>query len=1392
MRQRKFLLGLVLSCILSVSIFAAESPKKITFSGKVVDDANRPIAGTKVMLYQFTPEIGTQELSKPVTEEQVTKADGGFSFSAEALTDNQYRYALLIARKDGYAVGWDNWQMREDKTTTLPMGKPYTLSGVVVDEANKPVAGAEVRISVMFAGDPQGGPDKARYLISTEPSDLFVTNTGADGVFVFNDISAEAKAEFAIKKAGRAAISTWNPKPPAGYNPGQYNVQSKDIRIVQPIEAKIEGKVVEQGTGKPVGGVKLICMAKGGMSYGGKPVISKDDGTFSFDGIEAKTYTVMATDVMSQKEPAKWVVKPVTVTATAGQTSSGIILEASKGGILEVTIRDNEKKPVAGAGVNVSSKEDNMRGRSGISNAEGIAAIRLAPGEYTVQGWYKQGYSSSREPQTVTIEDGKTARLDIELRGASKITGVVRDPSGRALAGTSVKIYPAGQKTVDSDKDGRFEVLWNQEQWGNSQRPQPILIARHAGQNLAVVVDIDEDTKTVDVNMAPGVIFSGTVVNPNGKPITGAKVNVNLRISRQSTSLDEKGITTDQQGRYEYIAIPAEQKYGISAQANGYSHNYIGADADDAINNRLEIRPLTLKAATLSISGIVVDANDKPVANAEVSVNGDGQQYRRGTTDNNGKFVIDKLCEGQVQVNANIRNIGMGTIPMYGNVNTEAGATDVRVVLTRPGGEVMDAGEQPSGTLEIVVVDDANKPVAGANVSVCKKGSDRGRGEASNTKGIATFKFVPGEYELQGVYKECYSSKIKPRAVTIDEGKKTRLEVELKAAPRVAGIVRDPNGQPVARATIKICPDGSSTTNSDKEGGFDISWNPERWGSDQSPQPLLVARHVRRNLAAAVPIGENVKTVDVNMLPGIVFGGSVIDVNENPIGGAMVSMTLMVSNWGTSFDDGRTITDQQGRYENKAIPAGQRYTLFAQAEGYGQSYVEVDADSAVNNYLEIKPLILKTATMSISGIVVDINNIPVANAQIYVYGQGQQHRRGTTNAQGNFIINKLCDGEVQISADVRNDPIYLHGNVSAQAGDTDVTVVIMPPNSEKQSSVPQAKHSKQFEQAMKGLVTLQQCENKQKLEAEIDSAKRKVDHCGEGHVIVGKVVLDGEGDVRDVITQMEILPDGCFASATKDFVRPVGFRMHCYAPYDLQLNGMQGELVDVGIIHMTPLREDQTVSLKGKVVLEEKGDPSKAVLSLRVVNGVINTPDNSTSGRNYWPEPIKIQATETGDIEAAGFSPIEYYCSVEMPGCPEKAYGLKFETGQTYDLGTITLEKPRQIWLSYIVSAEPPFKLDDLQNVAIVGGTRWKAVDDESSFWDLEFRQDMGSILMKSSYGPCFLRDLGEGEIADYVHVDKTQVGRNEPRNEKAKNGHVYLLDQQSFKHWVLFKIVIN
>jgi len=326
------------------------------------------------------------------------------------------------------------------------------------------------------------------------------------------------------------------------------------------------------------------------------------------------------------------------------------------------------------------------------------------------------------------------------------------------------------------------------------------------------------------------------------------------------------------------------------------------------------------------------------------------------------------------------------------------------------------------------------------------------------------------------------------------------------------------------------------------------------------------------------------------------------------------------------------------------------------------------------------------------------------------------------------------------------------------------------------------------------LNTIEQCPNREILEAKIAKARKAIQKREWGHVIVGRVVLDGDGEVRYVEAQMEILREGYFAGPIRDLSRPVGFRMHQYAPYDLQLErksmkyDKERGLYDVGTIHMKPLNKGKLGDLKAQVVLEEGGDLSQASILLSVKNGPVNTPSNGTEPRRYWPEPIKIPVQDNGLAQASGFSPINYWCRVKAPDYLEKSFGINFKEGQTLDLGMTTLEKARQIELAYIVSKEPPFDPNGLKTVRIPAGTKWKAVDDIYG-WDLEFKQDKGSVLMKYSYAPCYLWDLGDGEIEEYVNMGKSGLGHGLPRDWRASNEHVYLLHQAHWKRWVLFKI---
>jgi hypothetical protein len=526
-----------------------------------------------------------------------------------------------------------------------------------------------------------------RYMVGKVSEKLFAGTTDAEGRFSFGRIPGDATAELLAKKAGRATISTFDPTTYRGgglsYRPGQ-----EDVEIEMPVEAKVEGVVVEKNTGKRVGGVRvMVTRGRNRPNFGQEPVVSKDDGKFCIEGLVGGEHILQL--VPQAEGAAEWVAESEEITAEAGKTISGVKVEVSKGGLLEVVVTDAEtKKPIERANLSVR-RADSDEWFGAVSDKEGIARIRLAPGEYKFAGAYKEGYTWDRGEQTVVIEDGKTERMEVALGGQPKISGVVRDPSGRPVEGVKFRVCPVGHQDVSSDAEGRFEVVWDPRQWGE-EGAAFYLVARQEERNLAAAVQVEEDTRTQDVNLVPAVIFAGTVVDPNGKGIPEAKINVMLRGRTAEsgwgspiTDWRRGGATTDSEGKFEVKAIPPEHKYSVIASAEEYGKRQVQVSAEDAADNRLGVGEMTLALANLSVSGVVVDMDDKPVGAAMIHAYGEGQPDRHEIqTDKDGKFVIEKVCAGRIGISANVRGGGR----IYGHMETEGGATDVKIVVSEQGG----------------------------------------------------------------------------------------------------------------------------------------------------------------------------------------------------------------------------------------------------------------------------------------------------------------------------------------------------------------------------------------------------------------------------------------------------------------------------------------------------------------------------------------------------------------------------------------------------------------------------------------------------------------------------------------------------------------------------------
>ncbi len=672
----------IITFAVSFQARSAEGQKaeQITCTGKVVDEQGKPVTDAQVKLYKLTVSLEQFSYEIKLTKETTTKEDGAFTIKTEAGSDELSAQAFILAQKEGLALGWTDWRLLENLDTEIKLGPAKVLAGKVVDEEQKPVADAEVGIAFMYLR----ADDRPQYLVGDMALKLLTTRTDNEGKFSFRQIPAEATAELLVVKPGRATVSTFNPQNFQGQSL-QFSPDQTDIEIVQPVEAKIEGMVVEKASGKPVAGIHImVTRGLNQPSFGRKPVASGEDGTFTVNALEAGKHSLMTVTLTGKT--ADWITDPVEVVTETGETKTGIKVELTKGGLLEVVVTEAEsKKPVEKANVVILPQGDN-RASGSTTDEDGIARIRLMPGEYRMVQVYKQGYSRDRRQETITIEDGKTEHIEYELTGQPKITGIVRDEKGRPVQGAKLKICPMGSgRDINSDTEGKFEVTYDPGRWSSSEIPVMILVARYEEGNLAVAVQLEEDTKELDITLKPGQIFTGKVVDTEGKGLANARISLSLRGPRWSSTI-ESSIETDAEGNFEIKAIPPEQKYNITANAEGYGRNRTEEiSPEDIVDNQLSVGELKLPLANLTVSGVVVDDEDKPVTDVQISCYGDNQPSRRTQTDADGKFTLDKICAGRIRISANKtgETTPSGPARLYGYIETEGGATDIKIIISQ-------------------------------------------------------------------------------------------------------------------------------------------------------------------------------------------------------------------------------------------------------------------------------------------------------------------------------------------------------------------------------------------------------------------------------------------------------------------------------------------------------------------------------------------------------------------------------------------------------------------------------------------------------------------------------------------------------------------------------------
>ncbi len=466
---------------------------------------------------------------------------------------------------------------------------------------------------------------------------------------------------------------------------------------------------------------------------------------------------------------------------------------------VRVTARPSGQ-PVADALVQPTLSVDNVTviGIPFLTSAAGEGVIRY-PVERTssiMASAEKEGFGSLTTAINLGGDPSPSTQIEIELSSPSKLTGVARDDAGNLLAGVEITLWPpwrANSKGATTDSKGHFSLTWNPQN-ENQQEYELFLIARDLKRNLALAQTIEDGTTNLDLRLEPGLTVAGLTTDAKGKPLTNAEAQPVFLTDRMGSSLG-KPVRVNAEGRFELTALPAARRYSVTVSAKGYGTANRSV-AQDAEGRRLELERCELALADQRIAGVVLDEDDKPVAEANIYGYGEGQPSVNGKTDAKGRFAFDAVCAGQIRLQANSPNGG------YASTVVEGGETNITVRIgTREDSSASRSASKITGQ----VTDEAGKPAPQVRVSLFPSYSS---GEKqTDSEGRFALTFDPRQSGPMGETAPIVVARDMTRnlasAVDLEEDA-TNASVRLEPAVTLAGRVTDPNGKTIANAQANV------------------------------------------------------------------------------------------------------------------------------------------------------------------------------------------------------------------------------------------------------------------------------------------------------------------------------------------------------------------------------------------------------------------------------------------------------------------------------------------------------------------------------------------------------------------------------------------------------------
>ncbi len=627
----------------------------------------------------------------------------------------------------------------------------------------------------------------------------------------------------------------------------------------------------------------------------------------------------------------------------------------------------------------------------------------LALGAFVIPGSYEPNQRSGSEAGVPTRS--ATAADSASGSRSAVLAGRVYGPLGLPLEGAEVTLAGSGfwpPRSVRSGLEGRF--YWHglppgiyelRASLGSLSSPTVEGLILEAGSRRLLALELAE-----------GWTLSGRVVDSqSGGPLEGAEVE----LATGPLGAYKRRVQTDAQGRFELSGV-----FGDEHQLFVDLNRYVPSAPIAVTRGEASIEVRLARGG--AISGIVVDARGRPIAEAVVRLLGN-QDTQPGTASPGDTLRVTTGPVPPISAAADAT-----TTALVEQALTEAdGAFDLRgleagrytAIASHPnyapsesaeveiaaGGEVADLRivMARGGELRGRVVDARRVGLAGIPVELQIAGERLPRMTVTGEDGSFGYRGVRGEATVTAIP---YDLQPTGETLTVDEGRVDVLLVLARELLTLVGRVVDErgfgiDGALVTAKTVGSVPEVVRTAKTESDGGFSVPALPE-------PPYMLRIEHPAYS-AARIDRLETEDALEVTLRTGVTIRGGVVDDwSGSPVGGVRIELEGPVER--------TTQSGRDGGFGFRRVPAGVYEALFRHEdyESYGET-IEVESPRYVDRPQELNQVRLIPGG-TIEGEVRDAYGDLVAKAEVTVGFPPDWDLAVRTGSTGRFILRGIPPG----------------------------------------------------------------------------------------------------------------------------------------------------------------------------------------------------------------------------------------------------------------------------------------------------------------------------------------------------------------------------------------------